>query len=61
MPRFGGFFFTVFMSMGLHFHLVFLKDKPEALGLQFTLYAAGIIVMLFGGVGSAPPPKAKTK
>jgi len=58
MPQFGGFFFTVFMAFALHFHLTFLKDPPAALGLQISLFAASVVVFLFGG---SSPPATKTK
>ena len=37
-----------------------LKDKPEALVLQFALVAASALVMLLGGA-DAPAPKKKSK
>jgi hypothetical protein len=45
-PQLGGFILTIFMAGAIHFHLAFLKDKPEALVLQFALLAASIAVMM---------------
>ena len=46
------------MTGAIHFHLTFLKDKPEALAVQFALLAASVAVMLLSG---EPAKKKKAK
>jgi len=47
------------MTGAVHFHLTFLKDKPEALTVQFALLAASIAVMLLSGEPAKKSKKAK--
>ena len=48
-PQLGAFMLTALMTGAIHFHLTFLKDKPEALIVQFALLAASVVVMLLSG------------
>ena len=50
---------TVLMTGAVHFHLTVLKDKPEALIMQFVLLAASVAVMLLGS--EAPKKQKATK
>ena len=45
-PQMGAFILTAVMTGAVHFHLTFLKDKPEALVVQFVLLAASIAVIV---------------
>ena len=56
-PELGSFILTALMTGAIHFHLTFLKDKPEALLVQFALLGAAIAVMLL----SSEKPKKKAK
>ena len=58
-PELGSFLLTVVMTGAVHFHLTFLKDKPEALIMQFVLLAASVAVMLLGS--EAPKKQKATK
>ena len=58
-PQLGGFILTVVMTGAIHFHLTFLKDKPEALVVQFALVAASALVMLLGGADAPAAAAAK--
>lgn len=57
-PQFGALYMTVFMSFGLHFHFVFLKDPPGKLTLQLVLFAASFLLLYLENqeaeTGSAP-------
>ena len=57
-PQLGAFALTALMTGALHFHLTFLKDKPEALVVQFALLAASSAVML---LTPDAPTKKKVK
>ena len=57
-PQLGSFLLTVIMTGAVHFHLTFLKEKPEALIMQFVLLAASVAVML---LSSEAPKKQKVK
>merc|ERR1712137_652163 len=46
-PKLGAFILTALMVGAIHFHMTFLGDKPEALGLQFALVVASALVFLF--------------
>mmetsp|Transcript_20356 Transcript_20356/g.50813 ORF Transcript_20356/g.50813 Transcript_20356/m.50813 type:complete len:177 (-) Transcript_20356:354-884(-) len=61
VPQFGAFILTAVMTGALHFHLTFLKDKPEALVLQFALVAASALVMLLSGGDAPAAPAVKAK
>jgi hypothetical protein len=58
-PQLGSFILTALMTGAVHFHLTFLKDKPEALTVQFALLAASIAVMLLSGEPAKKSKKAK--
>ncbi len=62
----GAFILTATMAFALHFHLTFLKDSADKLGLQFVLLFAGLAVYLMetngnksGKIGSKPRPPKK--
>ena len=56
-PQMGAFILTAVMTGAVHFHLTFLKDKPEALVVQFVLLAASIAVMVLSGDAKAKKVK----
>ena len=56
-PQMGAFILTAVMTGAVHFHLTFLKDKPEALVVQFVLLAASIVVMVLSGDAKAKKVK----
>jgi len=58
-PQLGAFILTATMAGAVHFHMVQLGDKPEAIVIQFVLLGASAIVLLFSGE-SASAAKAKT-
>jgi hypothetical protein len=45
------------MTGAVHFHLTFLKDKPEALVVQFVLLAASIAVIVLSSDAKAKKVK----
>jgi hypothetical protein len=57
-PQLGAFMLTAVMTGATHFHLTFLKDKPETLSVQFALLAASVLVFLLSG---NEPVKKKAK
>ena len=58
-PKLGAFILTALMVGAIHFHMTFLGDKPEALGLQFALVVASALVFLFDSPSAAAAAKAK--
>jgi len=58
----GAFVLTATMAFGIHFHMTFLKDSVDKLGLQFALILASLAVYVMETdgkkSGSKPrPPK----
>lgn len=56
-PQMGAFILTALMTGAVHFHLTFLKDKPEALVVQFALLAASCAVMMLSADAKAKKVK----
>ena len=56
-PQMGAFILTALMTGAIHFHLTFLKDKPEALVVQFALLAASCAVMMLSADAKAKKVK----
>ena len=60
-PRLGALWLTVFMGFGLDLHLRHLKDPPEKLILQITLFASAALVLLLECVAPKKAVAAKPK
>lgn len=59
-PKLGGFILAATMAGAIHFHMTAMGDKPEALGLQFSLLVASLFVFLFDSPSSSADDKKKT-